>query len=145
MDAASSKRDGQISAERLERSLGGAIIIRKGHHDVISASLIDSDFQSSAKVQRKMLCKEEGGLKRSGGLGDILAGAVATFLAWNSLLTRETPGERDVDDVLLACWSACCVVKRATKVAFDKKKRAMTAPDVLEEIGETVDVMTSKL
>jgi len=33
-----------------------------------------------------------------------------------------------------AVWTACCTVKRATKLAFEKKRRAMSSRDVLNEI-----------
>lgn len=104
-----------------------AIVVKKGRYD---------EIQSGDRV---LVCEEEGGLKRSGGLGDILAGTLGTFSAWSQILsTKEDP-----IDLQLACWSACCVVKQATKHAFEKKRRAMTAPDVLEEIGPTFDSMTT--
>merc|ERR1711957_1028206 len=103
-----------------------------------------------------MVCSEEGGLKRSGGIGDILAGTIGTFAAWNRILSNNSQdylNEGDdndddddddrIDDLVLACWMACCVTKRATKLAFEKKKRSMTAPDILEEIGSVVDGIAS--
>jgi ATP-dependent NAD(P)H-hydrate dehydratase len=100
-------------------------LIKKGVQDVI----IESDTNSQV-----MICTEEGGLKRSGGLGDILAGVLATFLGWQVILhSRE-----DSIDWKLACWSACCVTKRATQASFRAKRRAMTAPDVLNEIGSVM-------
>ena len=33
-----------------------------------------------------------------------------------------------------AVWTACCTVKRATKLAFDNKRRAMSSRDVLDNI-----------
>jgi NAD(P)H-hydrate repair Nnr-like enzyme with NAD(P)H-hydrate dehydratase domain len=39
----------------------------------------------------------------------------------------------------MSCFLATAITKRATALAFEKRKRAMTAPDVLEEIGFAVD------
>ena len=88
-----------------------------------------------------MMCEEVGGLKRSGGIGDILSGACGTLVAWNHILTKQ--GKTTCDDLPLACWTACCFVKRSTKVAFDRHRRSMTAPDILQEIGPVIDRMTT--
>lgn len=107
------------------------IIIQKGAQDIIS------NTKNSATT---MVCDEEGGLKRSGGLGDILAGTVGTFLAWNEILSEQGHST----DRLLSCWSACCVTKKATKLAFERHQRSMTAPDVINLLGETFENMTNK-
>jgi ATP-dependent NAD(P)H-hydrate dehydratase len=105
------------------------IVVQKGAHDVISHA--DGTC---------LICEEEGGLKRSGGLGDILSGTIGTFLAWHEILIkRGIPTER-----LLSCWSACCVTRQATKRAYAEHKRSMTAPDVLGSLGATVDDMTTE-
>jgi ATP-dependent NAD(P)H-hydrate dehydratase len=112
----------------------GAIIIKKGAEDVIT--------QGGDDETPSLVCREEGGLKRSGGLGDILSGTVATFIGWHDILKSrdEEDGGRPTDRAL-SCWSACCVTKRATHTAFQMKRRAMTAPDVLNEIGPAMMVM----
>ena len=102
-----------------------AIVVKKGKYDEVSRN--DS----------VLICHEEGGLKRSGGIGDILAGTLGTFGAWRQILSDQ---DKDVD-AQLSCWSACCVVKQATKRAFDHRRRAMTAPDVLDALGPTFDIM----
>jgi ATP-dependent NAD(P)H-hydrate dehydratase len=86
-----------------------------------------------------MICEEKGGLKRSGGIGDILSGSIGTFVAWNRILQ-----DKGVEnDILLSCWMAACLTKRATRVAFEKRRRSMTAPDILDEIGTVVDEIAS--
>jgi ATP-dependent NAD(P)H-hydrate dehydratase len=110
----------------------GAIVIKKGAEDTIS--------QSGDNEASPLVCREEGGLKRSGGLGDILAGTVATFLGWHDIL-KSRDAEDKHEDRALSCWSACCVTKRATHAAFQTKRRAMTAPDVLHEIGPAMTAM----
>lgn len=114
----------------LEQYWKGATVIQKGAQDAICR---DEKILAT--------CAEEGGLKRSGGLGDILAGTIGTLVAWNSILTNQ--GKASSSDLPLACWTACCFTKRATKRAYDSHLRAMTAPDVLAELGSTINDMTS--
>jgi len=87
-------------------------------------------------------CTEEGGLKRAGGLGDVLAGTLGTLIAWHKILLDSESTTTTVD-LQLACWTACCLVKQATRKAFQKKRRAMSAMDVLDELGATMDEMES--
>ena len=44
---------------------------------------------------------------------------------------------------LRACEAACTLVRRACKAAFEKRKRAMVAPDVLEEVGPAFEELVS--
>jgi ATP-dependent NAD(P)H-hydrate dehydratase len=111
-------------------SFASAVIVVKGKHDEI--------YRRGAQV---MVCEEEGGLKRSGGIGDVLAGTLGTLTAWHVILKdRNVATEADLP---LSCWTACCFLKRATKRAFDSKRRSMTAPDVLDELGPSIDTMAS--
>ena len=134
-----------------ERSTEGIVIVKKGPVDVIFSTTLEALHVS----RRSMLCKEEGGLKRSGGIGDILSGCIGTFVAWNRILpSRNKPpammaeddedktAESTHDNLLLGVWTACCITRRATRYAFEEKRRGMTAPDVLHEISRTVDEMT---
>jgi ATP-dependent NAD(P)H-hydrate dehydratase len=106
------------------------VIIVKGKHDEI--------YSHGVKV---MACEEEWLMKRSGGIGDVLAGTLSTLCAWHVILKeRNVATEADLP---LACWTACCFIKRATKRAFDSKRRSMTAPDVLDELGPSIDTMAS--
>jgi ATP-dependent NAD(P)H-hydrate dehydratase len=113
----------------LEKCWQGATVVRKGQQDVISRNNTKS-----------LTCNEEGGLKRSGGLGDILAGTLGTLVAWNAILVEK--GVASADDLPLACWTACCFTKRATHKAFSVHRRCMTAPDVLAEMGPSMNDMT---
>ena len=134
-----------------ERSTEGIVIVKKGAMDVIFSTTLEALHVS----RRSMLCKEEGGLKRSGGIGDILSGCIGTFVAWNRILksSNKPPAimveddedkteESTHDNLLLGVWTACCITRRATRYAFEEKRRGMTAPDVLREISRTVDEMT---
>jgi ATP-dependent NAD(P)H-hydrate dehydratase len=114
----------------LEQYWKGATVVQKGAQDVICRD-----------ETTMVTCAEEGGLKRSGGLGDILAGTIGTLVAWNRILTDQ--GLASSSDLPLACWTACCFAKRATKHAYQSHLRAMTAPDVLTDLGSTINEMTN--
>ncbi len=109
------------------------IVVQKGCQDMIRFK--------SGEDESSFSCKEIGGLKRSGGIGDILAGTLGTVIAWNKILVEK--GEASRLDAPLACWFACSLVKRSTHVAFNEHHRAMTAPDVLHALGSTFHAMTT--
>lgn len=113
-----------------DASFASAVIVVKGKHDAI--------YRHGVQV---IVCEEEGGLKRSGGIGDVLAGTLSTLTAWHVIL-KDRNATTDAD-LPLSCWTACCFIKRATKRAFDSKRRSMTAPDVLDELGPSIDSMSS--
>lgn len=117
------------SEDSLKQALPGVIMIQKSANDIIEY------YPRRNEQSRTMICKEQGGLKRSGGIGDILSGCVGTFVAWNQILFKND----QETDIVMSCFLATAITKRATALAFEKKKRAMTAPDVLEEIGFAVD------
>ena len=136
-----------------ERAMESVVIVKKGVVDVIFSTTLEALHVN----RRSMLCEEKGGLKRSGGIGDILSGCIGTFVAWNRILSTPdktsplaTDGVKEKsnlantnhDDLLLGVWSACAITKRATRRAFEKRRRGMTAPDVLTELSSTVDEMT---
>ncbi len=160
-------RDDDTTA-RLQQSFDQAIVVVKGRHDqVIRLTQEDHDVDNDeTQCRRRLICTEEGGLKRSGGIGDVLSGTLGTLVSWHEILQKQPPpqqpakpissniskspvtthlDESSTDWLLWSCWTACCITKRATKRAFDRKKRAMTAPDILQEIGPTVEDMTATL
>jgi len=108
------------SVEELSEVLDGPVVVQKGPKDVICC----------AGAGRPLVCEEEGGPRRPGGLGDILAGSTAVFVAWAVLRSHDTRW---------ACLAACTLLRRACKTAFTKRKRSMVAPDVLEEVGASFD------
>lgn len=60
----------QDRVERLAVYLGGATVVLKGRVDLVSDG------------ERTVACAVPGGLKRCGGIGDVLSGTIATALAW---------------------------------------------------------------
>ena len=112
------------------------IIVQKGNIDTVR------------NIHHVMHCEEEGGLKRSGGIGDVLAGTISAFMAWNTLL--ETDSDREDTNSkqrqrVFACWTACVAVKKATKLSYGKKRRSMAALDVMGEIGTVLDDIEQSL
>lgn len=80
-------------AEAVSRKLGGVTVLQKGSNDIIAtvstsetscleASQLDAADQEFEKMKDVIEVDNPGGLKRCGGQGDILSGAVGTFLAW---------------------------------------------------------------
>jgi ATP-dependent NAD(P)H-hydrate dehydratase len=65
----------KVCAE-LARRFGGVTIIQKGKQDVISNG------------KDTMIVDTEGGLKRTGGQGDVLTGCLSTLLAWKKLYSE---------------------------------------------------------
>ncbi|KAF9095441.1 hypothetical protein BGX23_000494 [Mortierella sp. AD031] len=115
------------AVQRLAQALGGVIVVQKGKSDVIS---------DGQKVQ---VIDNEGGLKRSGGQGDILTGLIATSLAWGLAYEKDIWEHshlvRQEDVALTACFGACVINRECSRLAFEKHKRALQSSDVLAEIG----------
>ena len=65
----------KVCAE-LAKRFGGVTIIQKGKQDVISNG------------KDTMIVDIEGGLKRTGGQGDVLTGCLSTLLAWKKLYSE---------------------------------------------------------
>lgn len=72
------KKDGISSTpdeavERLAKTLGYVTVALKGREDILSNG------------KRTISCAVPGGLKRCGGIGDVLSGAMGTMLGWVSI------------------------------------------------------------
>ena len=141
--------------------LDSATIVQKG--------LVDHIYNKKQGRRRngppQYSCTTSGGMKRCGGIGDVLAGTISTFVTWQVILMQQREklpthsneshksdnknldidSSTNIDNVLLACYAACCLVKRATKKAYDTKHRAMLAQDVINEIGTTFQEMMSPI
>lgn len=73
-DVPANERAGMVS-----RKLGGVTVLQKGANDIIATDAQDAEGENINHVQ---VIDTPGGLKRCGGQGDVLSGAVGTFLAW---------------------------------------------------------------
>ena len=80
-------------AALVSKSLGGVTVLQKGAKDIISSDTTgdEADLKGSRMegadvgaemIQETVEVDVEGGLKRSGGQGDVLSGCVGTFMAW---------------------------------------------------------------
>lgn len=81
-----------------------------------------------------------GSLRRVGGQGDTLSGALATLITWayNFQDNQWDRGKVDLDDdalILLACYAASTTVRRASEGAFEQYGRAMQTSNVHEFVG----------
>ncbi|PVH13821.1 YjeF family domain-containing protein [Candidozyma duobushaemuli] len=118
-------------AKRVSKALGHVTLIKKGAQEVI--------VRNESHIVNEM----PGSLRRVGGQGDTLTGALATLLTWAEHYKSgfwDGSGKIDEDEaVLLACFAACSVVRVASSKAFYKYKRAMQASNVHEYLGEAFE------
>lgn len=95
-----------------------------------------------------LIVEAEGGLKRCGGQGDILAGCLGTFAGWAKIYEENHPNlpatSTDGSEssilaqdklLLLAGYGASLTARSCSRLAFLKHKRAMLADDLLPEVG----------
>ncbi|KAG0032702.1 hypothetical protein BGZ81_010210, partial [Podila clonocystis] len=95
----------QPAAQRLSHAFGGVVVVQKGKHDIISNGTAVHEVTNT------------GGLKRSGGQGDLLTGMIATSLAWIVATRRSNQagaGKEEEESqaknharFLVACYGAC--------------------------------------
>lgn len=128
--------DSPETAKELSHKLGGVCVVRKGAKEVI------------VKGQHSLENGMEGSLRRVGGQGDTLAGAISTMLVWSQhfndgfwdVSNVNSEGEGDnlssEESIVLACYAACALVRRASFKAFLKYNRAMQTSNVHEFLGE---------
>lgn len=119
--------DCQSPGEWLRNTLvPGDAVLEKGQYDRIH-TLVDLNLEYAKSVST-VSCTEHGSPRRCGGQGDILSGILVTSLAW-----MRFQGQRA--SALVAAFGASTLTRRASRLAFAAKYRAMTATDVLEEVG----------
>lgn len=125
--------DSPKTPQLVSRALGGPTVVCKGSTDRI-ASPFWKGFESGVALE----CDAQGSLRRMGGQGDVLAGCIAAFAAWAS--TAQNKAEDDKRAMLpVAAYGACLVVREAARRAFQDKGRSMGAPDIMHQLGRTVD------
>ena len=134
--------DSVETAKNLSANLGGVCVVKKGENEVI------------VKGQHTLANDMGGSLRRVGGQGDTLTGAIATMLVWaqhynDGLWTDDgdnASGEvlSAEESVVLACYVACGLVRRASNKAFAKYNRAMQTSNVHEFLGEAYNDLLDK-
>jgi len=109
--------------------LGNVTIVRKGKKDIICNGSGNSE-------EHFLIYDDEGSPRRCGGQGDILSGAMGTFIHW-AIKAASKDDNKDLSEqyaILLGAYGACHVTKNSSKAAFEKYKRGMTAPDMIQEL-----------
>ncbi|TYZ57532.1 hypothetical protein PybrP1_005404 [[Pythium] brassicae (nom. inval.)] len=111
-----------IHPVELSKALG-SVVVQKGSVDTISDG--ETTIESG----------EFGCPRRCGGQGDVLTGAVATFVAWTKSASIATSDEFGGNPLLLAALGGSLVTRASSMEAFSLHGRSMTAPDVLQSVG----------
>ena len=142
VDAKAEGEDAKQVAGRLATALGHVTVIQKGAEDVISNG------------EQTTVCDEQGGLKRSGGQGDILSGTLGTFLAWGALHAEQTQAsDGELSHITLAAALGAATVTRTarcenrrddridprSKLVYNAMGRALQTSDCLQRVGEAFE------
>jgi ATP-dependent NAD(P)H-hydrate dehydratase len=114
--------------------LGGPTLVSKGPLDVVS------------DTQNVVVCSTTAGARRCSFQGDILAGALAAFVAWTRIFVQEASSNEEIilpemNSMLLAGFGGCTVCRTASACTFQVKKRSMLAGDMVESLGTAVEMM----
>ena len=123
-------------------------ILQKGASDIIAvntegaksrevreASKIPLDEGEQSEV---IVVQTPGGMKRCGGQGDILSGAVGAFLAWARCYENGAFGDNTIPVSrmpILAAVAGSMLTREVSRRAFAKEGRAVVTQDMLKEIG----------
>ncbi|EJD36883.1 YjeF domain-containing protein [Auricularia subglabra TFB-10046 SS5] len=121
------KLDKKAKASELSAALGGVTVLQKGPEDVI------------AYAQDETTVDVQGGLKRCGGQGDILSGAVGAFLAWGKNYEAGAFGDKSIPPhriPFLASIGASTLTRATSRIAFAKHGRSVVTQDMLNDIGQ---------
>lgn len=121
LDRLSESGDPAELSAQLSDARHNVVVLAKGVVDVACAA-----GHTVAKASNA------GALRRCAGLGDVLAGVLATTLAWAG------SEELDARAVAKVTAGAAALVREATRRAFDKQARGMLASDVVDELAGVV-------
>ena len=105
----------------MSKIFGGATIVKKGMVDIIT------DGNEAFYVATP------GSLKRPGGIGDLLAGAIGAFSQFSEGY-RGSDELKSGNKMLPACVGASLMVRQASKQAYERKRHSMVTPDIFEEM-----------
>lgn len=143
-------KGGTLLSSRLAAAFGCVTVIEKGQIDVIT------------NAQGVLACDHPGGLKRSGGQGDLLSGCVAVWLLWAIRASnhKDTAGTQEEElrpeperqdssmpkmpklpsghpASLIAGYGACMLIREVSRVAYEQVGRGVQATDMLELLSPT--------
>ncbi|KIY49989.1 Ribokinase-like protein [Fistulina hepatica ATCC 64428] len=124
-------------AALLSRLLGGVTVLEKGAHDIVAVD--NTKVKGVRDGQREQIEVDiTGGMKRCGGQGDILSGAVGTFLAWGKCYEDGAFGDGSLPFTripLLAAVGGSMVTRTASRRAFAIHGRGVVTQDMLSELA----------
>ncbi|CAI8504834.1 unnamed protein product [Hanseniaspora opuntiae] len=134
--------------EREFKHLNDAIplIFDEIHEDHQLMVLVKGDSDKIGHLSEKgfsviLKCDYEGGLKRCGGLGDCLTGVISTILAWIEIKQRSKDAETTAHDYINAVMTGCCIMREASKQAYNKHGISCVAENVIDEIPNARDIV----
>ena len=110
---------------KVSQKLNGTVVIRKGLIDVISDG------------NKTFYVKVDGSLKRWGGQGDILAGALGTFAYYAQLFNKskefqfESISTED-NPLLIAAVASSIFTRMAAFEAYQLKERSLVTSDIIQ-------------
>jgi ATP-dependent NAD(P)H-hydrate dehydratase len=109
----------------------------------VGGIIVKGETDTIVTKDETVTCCVNSGLKRCGGLGDVLAGIVCVFTTWFRLFERSVTGNStettppiQLHQVL---YAACAVARESQRRAYVGKGRSMGAEDVLSELEGVVD------
>lgn len=118
------------TAEKVSLALEGVVVVKKGALEVI------------VRGESCLLNDMSGSLRRVGGQGDTLTGAMATMLVWayhykeDYWPAQKTEPIHEDDLALVACYAACALVRLASGKAYSRYARSMQTSNIHEFLGE---------
>ncbi|KAH7091889.1 YjeF domain-containing protein [Auriculariales sp. MPI-PUGE-AT-0066] len=124
----------------LSAALDGVTVLQKGESDVVAHGRGDQKEEAQVDVP--------GGLKRCGGQGDILSGAVGAFLAWGKNAESGAfgdpsnpthPAHDPARLPFLGSIGGSLLTRTASRMAFAEHGRAVVTQDMLAYIGRAFE------
>ena len=103
------------------------ILVKKGRVDIITNG------------KQIYLVKNEGSLKRTGGIGDILGGCINCYCGMIGKKYKIENKDLTQSDLMECAALGCYVCKFVSKIAFDDMKYSLTAPDIIHKIGSCIN------
>ena len=108
------------------------ILVKKGKCDIITDGI------------ELYIVKNSGSLKRTGGIGDLLSGLINCYCGMLNQRKKES-NEYDKKciishgELIKCCLFACYICREASRLAFEKMKYSLTAPDIIAELPNVIN------